>query len=117
MKPLRISDGSLETLKWIALVLMTGDHVNKYLFNATLPLLFEAGRVALPLFVFVLAYNLARPDVMAREVYGRTMKRLALFGAVASVPFILKTSVTPPRLHDLVAARGGAVARWSRGCA
>ena len=30
---------------------------------------------------------------------------------------ILKTSITPPRLHDLVAARGGAVARWSRGCA
>ena len=88
MKPLRISDGSLEALKWIALVLMTGDHVNKYLFNATLPVLFEAGRVALPLFIFVLAYNLARPDVMAREVYGRTMKRLALFGAVASVPFI-----------------------------
>ena len=29
----------------------------------------------------------------------------------------LKTSITPPRLHDLVAARGGAVARWSRGCA
>lgn len=88
MKPLRISDGSLEALKWIALVLMTGDHVNKYLFNATLPVLFEAGRVALPLFIFVLAYNLARPDVMAREAYGRTMKRLALFGAVASVPFI-----------------------------
>ena len=88
MKPLRISDGSLEALKWIALVLMTGDHVNKYLFNATLPVLFEAGRVALPLFIFVLAYNLARPDVMAREVYGRTMKRLALFGVLATPVFI-----------------------------
>ena len=88
MRPLRISDGSLEALKWIALLLMTGDHVNKYLFNATLPVLFEAGRIALPLFIFVLAYNLARPGVMARGAYDRTMKRLALFGAVASAPFI-----------------------------
>jgi hypothetical protein len=29
MKPLRISDGSLDALKWIALLLMMGDHVNK----------------------------------------------------------------------------------------
>ncbi|WP_229006823.1 TraX family protein [Xanthomonas vesicatoria] len=67
---------------------MTGDHVNKYLFNATLPVLFEAGRVALLLFVFVLAYNLARPGTLERGVYGRTMSRLAVFGAVASVPFV-----------------------------
>jgi len=77
MKALRIPDGTVEALKWLALVLMTGDHVNKYLFNATLPVLFEAGRVALPLFVFVLAYNLARPGTLERGVYGRTMSRLA----------------------------------------
>lgn len=88
MKALRIPDGTVEALKWLALVLMTGDHVNKYLFNATLPVLFEAGRVALPLFVFVLAYNLARPGTLERGVYGRTMSRLAMFGALASVPFV-----------------------------
>ena len=38
--------------------------------------------------VFVLAYNLARPGTFERGAYPRTMKRLALFGAVASVPFI-----------------------------
>ena len=59
-----MADGTIEGLKWLALVLMTGDHVNKYLFNATLPVLFEAGRIALPLFVFVLAYNLARPGTL-----------------------------------------------------
>ena len=48
---------------------MTGDYVNKYLFNGTLPRLFNAGRVTLPLFVFVLAYNLARPDTLERGVY------------------------------------------------
>ncbi|WP_264857423.1 TraX family protein [Burkholderia cenocepacia] len=88
MKPLRMSDGSLELLKWLALVLMTGDHVNKYLFNGTIDWLFDAGRLCLPIFVFVLAYNLARPGVFERGAYPRTMKRMALFGVVASVPFI-----------------------------
>jgi hypothetical protein len=85
---LAVADGTVEALKWIALILMTGDHVNKYLFNATLPLLFEAGRLTLPIFVFVLGYNLARPGTLERGVYGRTMLRLALFGALASVPFV-----------------------------
>lgn len=88
MKPLHVPDGTVEALKWVALALMTGDHVNKYLFNGTLPFLFEAGRLALPLFVFVLAYNLARPGAFERGAYTRTMKRLAVFGAVASVPFV-----------------------------
>ncbi|MWQ92496.1 conjugal transfer protein TraX, partial [Escherichia coli] len=32
-----IADGTIEALKWLALLAMTGDHVNKYLFNGTLP--------------------------------------------------------------------------------
>ena len=95
MKPLHVPDGTVEALKWIALALMTGDHVNKYLFNGTLPFLFEAGRLALPLFVFVLGYNLARPGAFERGAYTRTMKRLAVFGAVASVPFIAGPSARP----------------------
>jgi len=47
-------------MKWPALLLMTGDHINKYPFNETLPFLFETGRMAMLLFVFVLEYNLAR---------------------------------------------------------
>jgi|SRR5690625_2855495 len=88
MKPLYVPNGTVEALKWLALVLMTGDHVNKYLFNGTLPVLFEAGRLALPIFAFVLAYNLARPGVLERGAYPRTMARLAVFGAVATVPFV-----------------------------
>lgn len=88
MKPLHVPDGTGEALKWLALALMTGDHVNKYLFNGTLPLLFEAGRLALPIFVLVLAYNLARPGTFERGAYTRTMKRLTVIGAMASLPFI-----------------------------
>ena len=30
---LSLTNGTLEALKWLGLLLMTGDHVNKYLFN------------------------------------------------------------------------------------
>ena len=85
---LGIANGAIEALKWFALVLMTGDHVNKYLFNGTLPFLFEAGRLAMPLFVFVLAYNLARPGAAEQGAYRRTMIRLALFGVLATPAFV-----------------------------
>ena len=83
-----LADGTLEALKWLALALMTLDHVNKYLLHDAVPAMFAAGRLALPLFGFVLAYNLARPQALARGVYSRVLKRLAIFGVIASVPFI-----------------------------
>lgn len=88
MKPLLLSGGTVEALKWLGLVLMTGDHVNKYLFNATLPGLFEAGRLCLPIFVFVLSYNLARPGALDRGIHIRMMKRLTMYGVLSSIPFI-----------------------------
>lgn len=87
-KQIVIAEGTLEALKWIALVLMTLDHFNKYLYDHTLPVLFELGRIAMPLFGFVLAYNLARPDALQRGLFGRTIRRLALFGVLAT-PFFL----------------------------
>ena len=83
-----VADGSIEALKWLALLLMTGDHVNKYLLNGANPLLFNMGRMALPIFCFVLAYNLARPDTLQRGIYGRTMTRLTLFGLAATPAFL-----------------------------
>ena len=83
-----VSDGTIEALKWLALLLMVADHTNKYLLHDASHPLFNAGRIAMPLFVFVLAYNLARPDAYKRGAHGRTMKRLALFGLLATPPFI-----------------------------
>jgi len=80
---------NLNAVKWVALVLMAGDHVNKYLFNETLPFLFEAGRAVMPMFCFVLAYNLARPDSLANGTYQRVANRLVLFGLMASPAYIL----------------------------
>jgi hypothetical protein len=83
-----LGSGTLEALKWLALGLMTLDHVNKYLLHGSVPALFAAGRLALPLFAFVLGYNLARPGALAGGTYGRTARRLGVFGGLASVPFI-----------------------------
>ncbi len=88
MKTLVVTDGLLEALKWLGLIAMTGDHVDKYLFNGTNDVLFDAGRLAMPLFAFVLAYNLARPNTLERGVYGRTMRRLAITGLCATPAFV-----------------------------
>ena len=85
---LELSSGTLEALKWLALLLMTLDHVNKHLLHASVPELFAVGRLALPLFAFVLGYNLARPGALASGGYSRTARRLAIFGAIATIPFI-----------------------------
>ena len=85
---LDVPDGTLEALKWLGLVLMTLDHVNKYLLHGAHPALFAAGRLALPLFAFVLGCHLARPGALAVGVYRRTATRLAAVGAIATVPFV-----------------------------
>lgn len=86
---LAVSNGTLEALKWLALLLMTVDHVNKFLFNGTNDAAFTAGRLAMPLFVFALAYNLARPSVLEHGGFPRTMKRLAVFGVLAMPAFFI----------------------------
>nr|EKX1927284.1 conjugal transfer protein TraX [Escherichia coli] len=90
---LTLNNGSLELLKWIAVALMTGDHINKYLFNGTLPYLFEAGRIVMPIFVFILAYNLARPHAYENGVYQRMILRLVTFAILATPIFISLGSV------------------------
>ena len=83
---LAISDGTIEGIKWLALILMVLDHVNEYLLHGAVPALFAAGRLAMPLFASVLAFNLARPGVLAGGVGFRVLKRLALASAIAAVP-------------------------------
>ena len=83
-----LHDGAVETLKWCGLAVMTVDHAHKYGLIPAVPGLYEAGRLAMPLFGFVLAYNLARTPQAGRAVYLRVLGRLLVCGAVASIPFI-----------------------------
>jgi hypothetical protein len=90
-------DGSLNVIKMLALALMTLDHCNKYLWGDRYLWAFELGRLAMPLFAFVLAYNLARPDAFTAGTHVRVMQRLAVFGALATPLYI---------------ALGGVVSGW-----
>ena len=50
--------------------------------------MYALGRLSMPLFAFVLGYNLARPGMLARGAYGRLALRLAVFGLLATAPFV-----------------------------
>lgn len=84
----RVRPGNnLELIKWVAVILMTVDHINKYLFNWTVPGCFEVGRLAMPLFAFVLATHMANTR-FNQESYERVWRKLAIFG-IAATPFFI----------------------------
>lgn len=74
-----MTSSARELLKWLAVILMTGDHVAKVIYGAYVPGLSEAGRVAFPLFALVMAYNLAQPGADV----GKSVRRLAVWGVIA----------------------------------
>lgn len=67
---------------------MTIDHINRVFFNQKFYLAYCAGRLAMPLFAFVLAYNLARVEPISPEIYNKTCKRLIFFGVLATPAYI-----------------------------
>lgn len=75
-----MTSGGRELLKWLALVLMTGDHVLTVFGLGYVPVVSELGRVAFPLFALVMAYNLAQDGADA----GKSARRLAAWGLVAT---------------------------------
>ncbi|MGE0315885.1 MAG: TraX family protein [Lautropia sp.] len=87
--PAILSDGSIEALKWIAAILMVGDHVNRYLLVDANPWLFYGGRLAMPIFGILLGLNLSRPSALSGKATDRTVGRLFLMGLIATVPYML----------------------------
>lgn len=82
--PVRVRAGSLEAIKLLAVVFMTIDHVNKYALHESRHWMFAVGRLAMPLFVLVLAFNLARPGAAHSGAFGRTLARLMVSALVAT---------------------------------
>jgi hypothetical protein len=72
-----MTSGGREVLKWVALLLMTGDHVDKALLHGSAPWLGEAGRVVFPIFAFVLAWNLHHGSPGSRAA---SVRRLVIAG-------------------------------------
>lgn len=83
---LTINSGTIEAIKWFALVSMVLDHFNKYVLHESVVAFFNFGRLAMPLFMFVMAFKLAR--VTDIDAFRRTSKRLAIYGVIASIPFV-----------------------------
>ncbi|MDH6329498.1 hypothetical protein M2299_000298 [Stenotrophomonas sp. 1278] len=103
-----MTSGGREFLKWIALVLMTGDHLVKVLGLGYVPVLSELGRIAFPVFALVLAYNLAQPGADA----GKVSLRLALWG-VAAVPVAYLAFGTFLPLNVLLTFAAAAACIWA----
>jgi len=78
----------MELVKWIALVSMTIDHINRFFYASSIQTLYCIGRLAMPLFAFIFAYNLARPDALPRGLYSKVLVRLVIFGAIATPGYI-----------------------------
>ena len=74
-----LTSGGREVLKWLALVLMTGDHANKAL-DLGIPILSDLSRVVFPIFAIVLAYNMRHASADSRR---QSMKRLLIFAVIA----------------------------------
>jgi len=81
-----LDSGQQEVLRWVAIVTMVVDHVGAVLLPPADALPLRAvGRVAWPLFAFLLAYNVARRGVDPR----RYLTPLLLWCAVATLPHYL----------------------------
>ena len=86
-----LSSGAVEALNWVALASMLVDHANRVFFGYASPWMLPVGRIAMPVFALVVAYNLARPGVRVE----RLLSRLVLFGGIGQAS-ALAGSTFPP---------------------
>lgn len=113
--PWAIADGSLEALKWVALALMVGDHVNKYLLHESSASLYALGRMVMPIFGFVLMHNLCRPGGLASGLHVRVIKRLAIFGTLSTPAFAYLVGWWPLNILFTLLVATLIVFLWERG--
>lgn len=81
---LYLESGQQTLLKWLAVLLMVLDHANRTLWSFK-PWLSTLGRLAFPLFAFLMAYNLTVRGISARRYW----RPLLIFGVVSQAPAML----------------------------
>lgn len=108
---LELTSGQQELVRWTAIVTMVVDHVGAVLLEpaAALPLR-AVGRVAWPLFAFLLAYNVARRGVNPT----RYLRPLATWYFVSVLPYALAFGTFRPNILAtlFLAATGIAIVRY-----
>jgi hypothetical protein len=110
LKPLKITSGTMEAIKWVALLSMTIDHANRFFYDQTVSAAYCAGRLAMPLFAFILAYNLAQPGTLSRGIYTRVLTRLILFGLLATPGYMAMRHLELPLPLNIMFMLAAAVA-------
>lgn len=103
----------LDVIKWLAIIAMTIDHINAAWFWRAYPLMYDVGRVAMPLFAGLLAYNLSRPGAMERGVYRRVLVRLLVFGGLAYPFHVLALGQGWATLNIMFAFAAGVASIWA----
>lgn len=108
-------DGAIELVKWIALVAMLVDHAGALLFDqGTSSITYRIGRLAFPLFAFVLACKLSVKAAGDAASILRTAKRLLVWALISFVPFYLAMErLWTPNIFFTLAL--GALACWVAG--
>ncbi|MGN7725127.1 TraX family protein [Luteimonas sp. 22616] len=107
--PLRLTYDNAEALKWLAFAAMLVDHANKVFADGAWAWAVPVGRVAFPVFAFLIGRHLLSE---------RLLVRLLAVGAVAAVPYMLAlTPGSPLPLNILFSfAFAAGVARlWTDG--
>ena len=79
-----LSSSQQEVLKWLAIGSMALDHINQVTLNGGLPALTYVGRLAFPLFGFLIAYNIAKRGVPPQ----RYVVPLLAFGVLSQPVYI-----------------------------
>jgi hypothetical protein len=106
------TDGQLEALKWLALASMFLDHVGRHLLGwGQDTWVFAGGRLAFPLFAFVLGMNLAREGEQAQRS-ARVAGRLGLWAGISVFPSVLARG-DPHVLNVLATLSLGAALCWT----
>lgn len=107
---LEVAPGTVTALKWFALALMVVDHLDAFVYGRELGWATQLGRLVMPIFAFVLAYNLARPGTLERGVYPRLVTRLVIAGALAQ-PFYaqLRGELIPLNILATFAVAAGVI--------
>lgn len=70
----RMSPFSMDVLKCVALIAMLIDHMNDILLSPSSLLLYAVGRMAMPLFALIFAFNMAKQPGRAQELAKRQWK-------------------------------------------
>lgn len=70
----RMSPFNMDVLKCVALAAMLVDHANDILLSPSSPILYAAGRMAMPLFALIFAFNMVKQPTRAQELANRQWK-------------------------------------------